>query len=206
MKRFPLLPLFALVFAVAYACTDSTAPATSHRLTSPKDPTALLRGDPPPPPVDAAINITISSTPFTGAFNGAYFANGSSLESTVAAQNVGDESLTFQGTAWLRLDNVQPPELGTSTSANARFQRTDLKLFGMGTLKIADSDGIIHTVTNDQVTSFQANPSCGAGEACAVITFDASVDGESGHHGTAEAFNKAFCNLDGIYFCSSEID
>jgi hypothetical protein len=152
--------------------------------------------------VDAAINITISSTPFTGAFNGAYFANGTSIESTVAAQAVGDESLTFLGTAWLRLDNTQAG-LGTSASANARFQRTDQKLFGMGTLKIADSDGIIHTVRIDQVTSFQANPSCGAGEVCAVITFDATVDGESGHHGTAEAFDKEFCSFDGIYYCFS---
>jgi len=205
MKRFPLLlPLVAVV--VAAACMDSTSPANSHALLSAKNPDLGFLGNPPPPPVDAAINITISSTPFTGAFNGAYFANGTSIESTVAAQAVGDESLTFLGTAWLRLDNVQPTELGTSASANARFQRTDQKLSGMGTLKIADSDGIIHTVRIDQVTSFQANPSCGAGEACAVITFDATVDGESGHHGTAEAFNKEFCSLDGIYFCSSEID
>jgi hypothetical protein len=205
MKRFPLLPLFALVFAVAYACTDSTAPATSHPLLSAKDPTAFLLGDPPPPPVDAAINITISSTPFTGSFNGAYFANGTSIESAVAAQAVGDESLTFLGTAWLRLNNVQPDQLGTTASANARFQRTDQKLFGMGTLVIQG-----HTVRIDQVTSFLANPSCGAtGDLCAHIEFNASILNEfgifeSGHTGTVDAFNIAACNFDGIYFCGGD--
>jgi hypothetical protein len=197
MKRFPLLlPLVAVV--VAAACMDSTSPPNSHALLSAKNPNLGFLGDPPPPPVDAAINITISSISFSGAFNGVYFANGTSLESGVAAQDIGDESLTFTGTAWLRLNNVQPDFLGTSASANARFQRTDLKLFGMGTLMIQG-----HTVRIDKVTSFLANPSCGAtGELCAVIEFDATVDGVSGHHGHVEAFNIVGCSFDGIYFCS----
>ena len=202
MKRFTLLlPLVAVVFAVA--CTDSTSPANSHALLSAKNPDLGFLGNPPPPPVDAAINIDVSSFPeIVGAFDGVYFANGTSVESALAAQNIGDESLTFTGTAWLRLDNVQREELDTKASTNARFQRTEQKLFGMGTLEI---EGF--TVRIDRVTDFLANASCGAGEPCAVITFEASIliNGvfDPGHTGHARAFNKEFCSLDGIYFCFS---
>jgi hypothetical protein len=198
MKSFPLLPLVALVFAVA--CSDATAPLNSHAFLTPKNPGLGFVGDPPPPPVDAAINIEISShIHLFGAFDGAYFANGTSVESTVAAQSIGDESLTFEGTAWLRINNVQPDLLGTSASANARFQRTEQKLFGTGTLMIEG-----HPVTIDRVLTFQANPTCGVpGELCAVITFEATVDGISGHTGTAQAFDREFCSWDGIYYCFS---
>jgi hypothetical protein len=197
MKRYSLLPLVAVVFAVA--CTDATSPANSHALLTAKNPELATLGNPPPPPVDAAINIEVSSITFRGALNGVYFANGTSVESAAAAQNIGDESLTFEGTAWLRIDNVQPSLLGSSSSANARFQRTDQKLFGMGTFVI---DG--HTVRIDEVTSFLANPSCGLPAVqCAVIEFNATVDGVSGHTGHAEAFDREFCSFDGIYYCFS---
>ena len=201
MKRYSLLlvPLVAVVFAVS--CRDSTSPAGYHALLNAKNPDLGFIGNKPPPPVDAAINIDVSSFPeVVGAFKGVYFANGTSVESALAAQNIGDESLTFTGTAWLRLDNVQPAELDTKASANARFQRTEQKLFGMGTLEI---EGF--TVRIDGVKDFLANASCDTGEPCAVITFDASIliDGvfEPGHIGHARAFNKEFCSLDGIYYC-----
>jgi hypothetical protein len=179
MKPFPLLPQVALVFAIAYACTDSTAPANSHALMTPGNPAPVLgAGDPPPPPVDVAVTFTISSHTFSGPFTGVYFSN-------------GDQSLPFSGTAWLRLDNRQADVLGTSASANARFKVTDDKFSGHGTLVI---DG--HVVVITEVTSFFANPDCGVpGEVCAVVTFNATVDGESGHTGTAEAFDRETCTL-----------
>jgi len=205
MKRFSLLllPLVAVVFAVS--CRDSTAPANSRALLAPKNPELFALGNPPPPPVDAALEITVSSITFSGPFNGVYFANGAMLESAVAAAEIGDQSLTFEGTAWLRLDNKQPAEFGTSTSANARFQTSNDKLSGMGTLVILG-----HVVVITEVTSFVANPQCGiTGEQCAFITFNATVDGEAGHTGTAQAFNRETCTFvdpgegDPYYSCGS---
>jgi hypothetical protein len=168
MKRFPLLSLVALVLAVVYACSDSTAPANA--------PTLLARnasvGLPPPPPVDAAMTIAVSSIiHISGPFNGVYFSQGK--------------------TAWLRLDNSQPGAFGTSASANVRFKASGDRFTGKGTLMIQG-----HVVVITKVTSFFANPSCGtSGAPCAIITFDATVDGESGHTGTAEAFDRAICTL-----------
>lgn len=171
MKRFSLLPLVALVFAVGYACTDATAPANSHSLLTPNGAALDKLGDPPPPPVDAAITFTISSHTFTGAFNGVYFSNGT--------------------TAWLRLDNRQPDAFETTASRNARFMRQDDKLFGMGTLVIDGREVVI-----TEVTRFDPNSDCGtSGEVCAFITFNATVDGQSGHTGTAEAFDRETCTF-----------
>jgi hypothetical protein len=203
MKRYSLLllPLVAVVFAVS--CRDSTSPAGSHALLAPRNPDLAVEGNKPPPPVDAAINIEVfSDIELSGAFDGVYFANGTSVESALAAQNVGDLSLTFTGSAWLRVDNVQDPRLGTSASANARFQRTEQNPTGTGhgTFVI---DGF--TVRIDHVTAFAANPSCEVGQLCAEIMFDASilVNGvfEPGHTGHVQAFNRTNCSLDGIYYC-----
>ena len=185
MRRFAL-PLGLIAFALA--CTDATSPDRQAALAV-KNPTvvAAVLGDKPPPPVDAAIIITVSSTPVTGLFTGVYFANASVLPSVVAALDAADPDLAFNGTAWLRLDNQQP--FGPTASANARFQNTSGRLSGKGTLVILG-----HTITIDQVTSFTANPDCHLiFEPCAVITFDATVDGESGHHGTADAFDRQVC-------------
>jgi hypothetical protein len=185
MKKlaFPVLALFA----TAVACNDSTAP---KNVLTVKPPTLAITGRAPPPPVDAVIQITVASTPVTGFFTGMYFANGASVPGSLAAQEIGDPVLAFDGTAWLRLDNKQA--FGSTASANARFQITHDNLSGKGTLVI---EGQIITI--DRVTSFIANPDCKLtpGDPCAVITFDASVNGESGHHGTAEAFDREFCDI-----------
>ena len=184
MKRFPLLSLVALVLAIVYACSDSTAPANAPTLLARN--ASVVLGDPPPPPVDAAITITISSHPARGAFNGVYFNEGK--------------------TAWLRLDNTQPDAFGTSASANARFKASGDRFSGMGTLMIEGQEVVINAVT-----SFFANPDCSTrGEPCAIITFDATVDGEPGHHGTAEAFDRSTCTFvpfeggGGFYRCGGE--
>jgi hypothetical protein len=191
MKRYSLLllPLVAVVFGVS--CRDTTSPAGSHALLSPRNPDPAEIGNKPPPPVDAAITIEISSDiHLFGAFNGVYFANGSTVESATAAAAVGDQSLTFDGTAWLRLDNTQPLT-GTSTSANARFQTVNGKLSGHGTLVIQG-----HVVVITEVTSFALNPECGIpGDPCAFVTFKATVDNETGHTGSAQAFDRSTCDL-----------
>jgi hypothetical protein len=189
MKRFKLLPLLAVV--VALSCRDATSPANSHALLAPKGADLGFRGEAPPPPADVAINFDISSVTFSGPFNGVYFSNPAHIAAAVAAAEVGDQALTFDGTAWLRLDNSQPAAFGTSSSANARFQTSNGNLSGKGTLVIQG-----HVVVITQVTSFTANPDCLiTGELCALITFNATVDGESGHTGRGEAFNRESCEF-----------
>ena len=212
MKRFSLLALLSLVaFVFAIACTDATSP---NRRLAPKSPDLGFRGEEPPPPADVAITFSISSVTFSGPFNGVYFSNPAHIAAAVAAAEVGDQALTFDGTAWLRLDNTQPDAFGTSTSANARFQTSNGNLSGRGTLVIAG-----HVVVITEVTSFTANPKCLiTGELCSFVTFNATVDGESGHTGTAEAFNKESCTfvpeydpgegppIPAHYFCPGGID
>jgi len=187
MKRFAL----ALgVVAFVLACSDATTAPTSQIQLAPNA-HILSSGRIPPPPVDAAITVTVSSVITSGPFNGTYFSNGTSLLAAAASTELADPSLSVMGTAWLRFDNKQPDAFGTTASANARFQRTDQKLSGMGTLVI---NGV--TVRIDEVTSFTAFPDCDLpGQPCAIIAFNATVNGESGHKGTAEAFDREFCNI-----------
>ncbi|HEX9310518.1 MAG TPA: hypothetical protein VF887_06885 [Gemmatimonadaceae bacterium] len=159
---------------------------------TPANPTLVQgTGNIPPPPVDAAIQITVFSTPVSGLFTGVYFANAAVLPSVVAALDASDPDLAFSGTAWLRLDNTQG--FGSTASANARFQNTSGNLSGRGTLVIEGET--IHIVA---VTSFTANPNCHLTLfPCAVITFDATIDSDPGvtHHGTATAFDKEVCTF-----------
>ncbi|HVS61360.1 MAG TPA: hypothetical protein VHE82_11770 [Gemmatimonadaceae bacterium] len=201
MKRFAL----ALgVVAFVLACSDATTAPTSQLAPNAH---ILSSGRIPPPPVDAAITVTISSVITSGPFNGTYFSNGTSLLAAAASTELADPSLSLMGTAWLRFDNNQPDAFGTTASANARFQRTDQKLSGMGTLVI---NGV--TVSIDEVTSFTAFPDCDLpGQPCAIIAFNATVGGEPGHRGTAEAFDRAFCTFvpfgeggGGFYRCGGE--
>jgi hypothetical protein len=183
MKRFPLLPLVALVFAAAYACTDSTAPANAPTLLARN--ASVVLGDPPPPPVDAGIIISVnSSVSLRGPFDGVYFSQGE--------------------TSWLQVNNGPANAFGTSASANARFKASGDRFSGHGTLMFGTD-----VVTIEDVTRFDANPDCGiTGEPCATIEFDATVNGESGHHGTALAYNRADCTFvppgvdtEGFFFC-----
>jgi len=192
MKRFALslsLPVLgALAFAMA--CSDTTSP-DPHSALRPGTPNPALQGNLPPPPTATAILISVSSDVLVGEFTGVYFANGASIDATAASIELGDESLGFLGTAWLRLDNTQT--LGSLASANARFQvtsglTTDPNFSGRGTLTISG-----HTITIDRVTFFGPNPDCLPGALCATINFDASVDGIAGHHGTVQAFDRAVC-------------
>ena len=214
MKRFSLLALLSLVaFVFAIACTDATSP-NSARL-APKSPDLGFRGEAPPPPADVAITFTIESDVFSGPFDGVYFSNPAHIANTVAAADVGDPTLTLDGTAWLRLNNTQRAEFGTSTSANARFQTSNGKLSGRGTLVIAG-----HVVHITEVTGFIANPDClVTGEICATVTFNATVEDLPGPHtGTAQAFNKESCEfipeddsgegppIPAHYFCPGGID
>jgi len=201
MKRFPLLPLVAVVFAVA--CTDSTSPANSHALLSAKNPDLGFLGNPPPPPVDAAIEVTINS-PSHAIFTGVFFSNGKISDDGLLAEP------TFDGTAWLRLDNKQPTSFGAAgAGANTRFMVKDNDPpTGMGTLSFLEGANVVtyKIVRVDEFTRFQA---CGAPlpglppGPCAIIRFTAEVVGEpcdltasedpNCHHGHLTAFDKASC-------------
>lgn len=183
MKYSPLLPQVALVFAVAYACSDSAAPANSHALLAPNNPTGQF-GEPPPPPVDVAISVEIFS-PGAAVFTGVYFTNGK-----IPDDGVGSIPL-FDGTAWLRFDNKQP-DLGGTTSANARFMAKDLEFSGHGTLTILGVDYTIVSVEN-----FTRFATCGESEGtpdpCAIIQFTAVDEAGVEHTGNAQAFDRASC-------------
>lgn len=207
MKRFALysVPLFgALAFFAA--CTDSTSPRDARSLR-PLGP-SLSTGNLPPPPTRTAIDISAGTTTVTtlsttlatpcnfvsGAFQGTYFANGRSVEATAASSELGDAALSFLGTAWLRIDNKQNTIFGTAASANARFQVTDQKTSGKGTLTFFN--GLCVLVIND-VTAFIPNPSCNvAGEPCAQIEFTGTLNGEPAE-GSATAFDDEFCTYNG---------
>jgi len=150
----------------------------------------------------APLSLTVNAPVFLHAvFTGIYFAN-PSLESSAAANEVGDLSLLTA--AWLRLDNSQVAP--NSVSANARFQLTDQKSSGHGTLIIYDVAGVRHTVVIGAVTWITANPACDAPAPfvpCAVIHFDATVDGNPGQ-GDVRAFGCELQTDEGgnqFYFC-----
>jgi hypothetical protein len=193
MKYSPLLPQVALVFAVAYACSDSMAPANSHTLLTPKNPTPQF-GEPPPPPVDIAIAITITSTPATAIFTGRFFNNG-----LIHDDGLGVEP-TFDGMAWLRFDNKQPevPEfLSGTTSANARFMVKGTETpTGHGTLTI---DGVDYTI--DEVISFVRFAGCGFSDEgtapCAQIEFTVTDPDGNTHGGHLVAFDESSCLTEG---------
>lgn len=209
MKRFALPPSLGIpilgVLAFVAACTDATSPDPRASLR-PGRPTPVLEGNVPPPPTRTAISVTVSTSDgnFTaalapaqvctfaeGAFEGVYFSNGRNIESTVAASQLADPELAFEGTAWLRIDNAQPDVLGTRASANARFQRTDQKLAGRGSLTFINGC----TVVIEQVLTFASFPACNApGEPCALITFRGTMGGQPAR-GSVVAFNREFCEV-----------
>lgn len=212
MKYSPLLPQIALVFAVAYACTDSTAPANSRPLLTLKNPAHDV-GDPPPPPVDVAIAVTISSTPVSAVFTGIFFTNGE-----IHDDGIGNVP-TFDGTAWLRFDNDnKQPGLGGTASSNARFMVKGTNTpKGSGTLYFGVGDDR-QAFTIVSVENFTRFAGCGAPEEgfppspCAFIDFTAVGEGEvceppggdrSGcHDGKLIASDKSSCILEseGVFF------
>jgi hypothetical protein len=189
MKRFPLLPQVALVFAAVYACSDATAPANSHTLLSPKHPEGSV-GKPPPPPVSTAIAVTINS-PGSAIFTGVFFNNG-------FIDDAGDEATpTLDGTAWLRFDNQQPNfgSLSGTASPNARFMvKGDDTPTGKGTLTV---EGVAYTIVS--VQSFIRFSFCETGfgaDPCAKIHFTVT-DGVNEHPADLSAFDKARCIVAG---------
>jgi hypothetical protein len=198
MKRYSLLllPLVAVVFAVA--CTDSTSPANSHALLTPRNPELGVLGNPPPPPVDAVIDITINS-PGSGIFTGVYFSNGKITDDGVPEE-------TSDGTAWLRLDNQQLTPGVADASRNTRFMVKDLDPpTGMGTFTFLEGSTVV-TYRIVKVDNFHRFNTCGSPDfptsPCALITFRAenvlgpacNLDTNEGcHFGNAAAFNKANC-------------
>ena len=207
MKRYSLLllPLVAVVFAVS--CRDTTSPASSHALRTPNNPNLVVIGNKPPPPVDAAIAVSITSTPAfaasatgqanplvalggTAIFTGVFFNNGKISDDGLSAVE------TFDGMAWLRLDNKQPDALpgfsSAGASANARFMVKGMETpTGSGTLTVGGVDYKIN-----QVISFVRFASCGVTEElspCAQIEFTVTDPDGNPHGGHLIAFEKSEC-------------
>lgn len=200
MKFRSLLPLVALVFAVAYACTDTSAPVRSNSLMAPTELDGVL-GKPPPPPVSTVIYVDVQS-PGVAVFTGVFFSNGQITDDRGGK------------TSWLRLDNKQPDVLGFSlgrVSANARFMAKGTDFSGHGTLFIED---IAYTITD--VDLFVPEPDCGdpevsASSPCAVISFTAEDEAGNEHTGRAIAFDRETClqetkKGDLIFVCEPDIE
>jgi len=192
MKRLSLPSLLAVVVVVLFAvsCSDqTTAPANSHALAAPTGVAGDL-GKPPPPPVKVVIEVTVQS-PGAAVFTGVFFSNGEITEDGVGTIP------TFDGTAWLRLDNKQP-NLGGTVSANARFMARDMDFRGSGTLFI---EGHAYRIT--AVDVFIPQSDCGAPEPgfppspCAIIEFRMRDENDVEHTGQATAFDRASCLVDG---------
>jgi len=203
MKRFWLLPLAAVVFAVA--CTDATAPANSHALLTPQNP--ALVGDPPPPPADVEVYVNVDGA--TTVLTGTYFSNGGSphLGSIVAATELNDPVLAQTGTAWLRFDHDQPAAMAT---ANARVKRSELRFSGNGTIQYGSPNFMVIIDLND-VDFFGSSPVCSSSTTsfCADIVFRATViiNGVTltDQRGEMFVFNSDFCNTseEGCFFPSA---
>jgi hypothetical protein len=180
------------IIAFAASCSDATAP-DRHALLTPREPSDVRGGgggNIPPPPVDAAMNVTVSGVG-TAAFDGTYFAGTGTTATGLSTFALStDASTSGSGNSWVNFDNKQPDGFGVSNTANTRFQSTDQKLSGKGTLFFFGQ----FTVVIDEVLSFVANPNCGSpGVPCATITFTATVNGEPGHTGQVAAFDREFC-------------
>ncbi len=184
MKRFPLLPLVALVLAVAYACTDATAPPHSHALLVPKD-LALALGNPPPPPVDAAVVICAGGACVV--VNGVYNAEGgvpaaaatafATAFATAAEEDEIDDPgkgtgvCTFPGKASLKFDHSgNQSEQGDDfdkkqrrgfavSTKNARIKCKDLVASGKGTIEY-QVGGRQVVVMLEEVLTFDNQPHC----------------------------------------------
>jgi hypothetical protein len=162
--------------------------------------------------VDAAIAVTIHSTPVSAVFTGVFFSNG-----LIHDDGLGVEP-TLDGTAWLRFDNDnKQPGLGGTASSNARFMVKDGNTpTGAGTLYFGfGADRQAFTIVS--VQDFTRFAGCGAPEPgvppspCAFIEFTAVGEGEvcepgtdeSGcHHGELIASDKSSCLLEseGVFF------
>jgi hypothetical protein len=201
MKRYSLLLLVLVAVVFAVSCRDTTSPAGSRALLSPRNPELVVIGNKPPPPVDAAIAVTVNS-PGQAVFTGVFFNNGK-------LSPEGDPIETFDGTAWLRFDNMQP-DLGGTASPNARFMvKGDDRNCpldpstcptGQGTLTI---EGVVYTIAS--VQSFRRVATCGTGgEPCATIHFTLACQGDliTDCNGTREhgadifAFDRSSCLVD----------
>jgi len=190
MKRFSLslLPLLAFV---AFSCTDSTAPANSNMVRISTNPGSL--GDPPPPPVDAAIVICVNSV--CTEVDGSYFSNGGTtpaLSAVKAANSQGDGVCVFTGPSWVKFSNKQSDAI---VSANGEIRCSHLTASGHGTIEFA---GI--TVFLDQVILFDNQPTCST--FCG--SFTATTDPPGIAHGTVlnRQFFNDFCRItEGGVFC-----
>ncbi|MDP9278020.1 MAG: hypothetical protein M3P00_01230 [Gemmatimonadota bacterium] len=164
--------------------------------------------------MDAAITISVNSPGF-GIFTGVYFSNGK-------ISDVGEPVETFDGTAWLRLDNKQPTPNVADASPNTRFMVTgddrdcavdpSTCATGAGTFSFLEplpfpqvgSEVVTYRIVKvDRFTRFNG---CGVGDfatsPCASIAFRAEVVGGPAcnlttnagcHFGNAEAFDRATC-------------
>jgi hypothetical protein len=196
MKYSTLLPQVALVFAVAYACSDSTAPPNSRSLLVPKDPTAVVE-EPPPPPVDATVVVCVSGCVV---LEGDYFSNGAdaALSAAIAKQAAGEGECVFPGTAWLKFDKNPPPQqFDVTNTANARIKCSHQIASGHGTIEW-QAFTVSVVVNLEEVLFFDNPPECST--FCGNFESTATANG---FPATAEGFifNRDFYN---DVFCPGE--
>lgn len=177
-----------LFFLIAAGCTDATNTPTG--LTPPDQVFGVVRGNPPPPPVDAVAVVCTDGGCAT--FDGTYMANSGEAVLTSAIMRAAREEgvCTFTGHAWLKINKLRNPEFTeASNSANAQIKCQKEAATGNGTLEIG---GVV--VNLEEVDLFQPSADCTANCGSFIIR-----DEEGNDIATGSIFEREFfdCNDEG---------
>ena len=147
------------LFLIAAGCTDATTDPTG--LTPPTSVAGSKAGNPPPPPVDAAVFVCVDGGG-CAVFDGTYMTNTGDEEgfgTAVVARAPGEEgACTYPGHSSLKIDKQLEPELfDAKTSANAQIKCSHRRASGGGTIEIGGVE-----VRLERVVAFDNSPECTA--------------------------------------------
>jgi hypothetical protein len=167
------------LFLIAAGCTDATTDPTG--LTPANSVSAARLGNPPPPPIDAAV--TLCTDGGCAVFEGEYMSNGADQTGQLsAAKAAGDGVCFFPGQAFLKIDEQLEPQItSVATSANATIKCSHQRASGGGSVEIG---GVV--VNFDQVIAFNNSPDCTA--RCGEFT----VRDEDGDVASGVVFEREF--------------
>jgi hypothetical protein len=141
------------LFLIVAGCTDATTDPTG--LTPPSSISGKVAGNPPPPPIDAAVAVCVPGG--CAVFEGTYMTNSEDVvpEGIVKAQAEAGVCTTA-GHASLKIDEQLEPQLfDAETSANAQIKCSQLRATGGGMIEI---NGV--EVQLDRVVAFNNSPEC----------------------------------------------
>jgi hypothetical protein len=208
MKGLSLLPQVALFCVVAYACSDSTAPAISDAVAARTQREGVV-GRPPPPPVKATVVICVTGDgcatvdavynavspppppPPLGAPIAAALA--ATDEDDIDDPSGGSGVCTFPGKASLKFEKTKkkhPLPDGVTTN-KARLKCKNFVASGRGTIEYESFAGHVVVILRE-VTFFDNTQDCGlSATPCATFETTATVNGLPAR-ATGNAFNREY--------------